>query len=227
MSILAELLNGKGLEAMSTKTYEGDKINITFDGRKCIHSRACVLTLPQVFRTNTRGEWIQPNAADAEEVVALARICPSGAITYKRRDGKPDEAPPEVNTIHIRENGPYVVRADIRVRGESVGMRATLCRCGESQTKPYCDGAHVEAAFVATGELTSKSSEPLTERGGTLDVTPMKDGPLKVEGNLEICCGSGHTIAHTKQTFLCRCGHSKNKPFCDGSHQAAGFKASD
>ena len=212
---------------MSTKTYEGDRIDIIFDGRKCIHSRACVLTLPQVFRANTRGAWIHPNAADAEEIAALARTCPSGAITYRRKDGIPDEQPAEVNTIHVRENGPYVVRADIKIKGESVGQRATLCRCGESQKKPYCDGAHVQAAFVATGELTSKPSEPLAECGGPLAVTPMKDGPLKVEGNLEICCGSGRTIARTMQTFLCRCGQSRNKPFCDGAHQAAGFKASD
>ncbi|MGI9403617.1 MAG: CDGSH iron-sulfur domain-containing protein [Hyphomicrobium sp.] len=212
---------------MSTKTYEGDKIDITFDGKKCIHSRACVLTLPQVFRANTRGEWIHPNAADADDIAALAHICPSGAIIYKRRNRKPDEAAPEVNTIHVRENGPYAVHADITIKGESAGLRATLCRCGESQNKPYCDGAHVKAAFVATGELTAKSSEPLAERGGTLVVTPMKDGPLKVEGNLEICCGSGHTIVRTKQAFLCRCGYSKNKPFCDGTHQAARFKASD
>jgi len=178
---------------MGTKTYEGDKIDITFDGKKCIHSRACVLALPQVFRANTRGDWIHPNAADAEEIAALARICPSGAITYKRKDGKPDEARPEVNTIHIRENGPYAVHADIRIKGQSAGLRATLCRCGESQNEPYCDGAHVKAAFVASGEPATKSSEPLAERAGILNVTPTKDGPLKVEGNLEICCGSGHS----------------------------------
>ena len=212
---------------MTTKTYEGDKIDVTFDGKKCIHSRACVLNLPQVFRADTRGGWIHPNAAEAEDIAAVARICPSGAITYKRKDGKPDEAPPEVNTIHVREDGPYAVHADIRIRGEGAGARATLCRCGESQNKPYCDGAHVKTAFVATGEPATKSSEPLAQRGGALDVTPMKDGPLKIAGNLEICCGSGRTVTRTKQTFLCRCGHSQNKPFCDGSHQAAGFRASD
>ncbi|MEE8579161.1 MAG: CDGSH iron-sulfur domain-containing protein [Hyphomicrobium sp.] len=42
-----------------------------------------------------------------------------------------------------------------------------------------------------------------------------------------MCCGSGRTIVRTMQTFLCRCGQSKNKPFCDGAHQAAGFVASD
>lgn len=212
---------------MSTKTYEGKEIDISFEGRKCIHSRACVLTLPEVFRANTRGGWIHPNSAGTEEIAALARNCPSGAITYKRKDGKPDEAAPEVNTIHVRENGPYAVHADVRISGERAGLRATLCRCGESENKPYCDGAHIKAAFAATGEPASKSSEPLAERGGPLAVAPIKDGPLKVEGNLEVCCGSGHTIVHTKQTFLCRCGHSKNKPFCDGAHQAAGFKASD
>ncbi len=44
-----------------------------------------------------------------------------------------------------------------------------------------------------------------------------------VEGNAEIVTGTGHTIARTTKVFLCRCGHSANKPFCDGSHKRVGF----
>ena len=35
---------------------------------------------------------------------------------------------------------------------------------------------------------------------------------------------TGHRVTQTKTAYLCRCGHSKNKPFCDGSHKEAGFK---
>jgi CDGSH-type Zn-finger protein len=58
-----------------------------------------------------------------------------------------------------------------------------------------------------------------------LAITPTKDGPLMVEGNLEICCADGRVIEKTVKTWLCRCGHSANKPFCDGSHARVGFKA--
>jgi CDGSH-type Zn-finger protein len=58
-----------------------------------------------------------------------------------------------------------------------------------------------------------------------LKVTPTTNGPLKLEGNVEIVTGTGHTIDRTQRTFLCRCGHSANKPFCDGSHKKIGFVA--
>ena len=48
---------------------------------------------------------------------------------------------------------------------------------------------------------------------------------LSVRGNLEICSGTGRTVKRTAGEMLCRCGHSQNKPFCDGSHVKAGFQA--
>jgi CDGSH-type Zn-finger protein len=46
-----------------------------------------------------------------------------------------------------------------------------------------------------------------------------------VEGNVEICAGTGRTVARVTQARLCRCGHSQTRPFCDLSHVAAGFEA--
>ena len=99
----------------------------------------------------------------------------------------------------------------------------TLCRCGASNNKPYCDGSHTKAGFAATGEPATEKSEPLEVRGGRLEVTPFPNGPLGIAGNVEICAGTGRTLNRTTKTALCRCGHSQNKPYCDGSHKAAGF----
>ena len=56
-------------------------------------------------------------------------------------------------------------------------------------------------------------------------MTPIKDGPLKVRGNLEVCAGTGRVVARITQAALCRCGGSQNKPFCDGTHARNGFSA--
>lgn len=104
-------------------------------------------------------------------------------------------------------------------------LPATLCRCGASKQKPFCDGSHVDAGFAASGESATRESQPLAVRNGSLVVAPQKNGPLQLEGNLEICCGTGRTIDRATKTWLCRCGHSANKPFCDGSHRKAGFVA--
>jgi CDGSH-type Zn-finger protein len=68
--------------------------------------------------------------------------------------------------------------------------------------------------------------KPLPKRNGKLTIEPLQDGPYSVSGSMEVVTGTGATIARMTQAILCRCGASKNKPFCDGSHVAAGFKAS-
>lgn len=211
--------------ASPVEVAHGRAVTVLFEGRRCIHSRHCVLEAPTVFKANTPGEWIFPDTAPLETVVEVAHRCPSGAIRYERHDGGSAESAPPVNTIRIRENGPYAVLAPIMLRGVDDGFRATLCRCGQSARKPWCDGSHVAAGFVASGEPATGSADPLPSRDGPLAVTPLRNGPLHVVGNLEICAGTGRTVSRVTEARLCRCGQSRSKPFCDLSHVAAGFEA--
>lgn len=207
---------------MSTETVTGTDVDVIFDGRKCIHARFCVTGAPKTFLANVDGPWIHPDATDTAHLIEVAHACPSGAVQYRRKDGPPEPAP-QVNMARLRENGPIAVHAPMTVNGESIGMRATLCRCGASKNKPFCDGSHTAAGFTATGEPESKTTDMLSARDGPLALTPLPDGPLKVEGNLEICAGSGRVVQRGRTVFLCRCGGSQNKPFCDGSHRTIGF----
>ena len=204
---------------------EGRAIAIEFDASRCIHSRHCVLEAPTVFKANTPGEWIFPDTMEAERLAAVALNCPSGAIRFRRKDGGPEESAPPVNTLKVRENGPYALAAALHVDGKPAGFRATLCRCGASKRKPYCDGSHAEAGFTATGEPPLRLIDPLPARDGVLNVVPKRNGPLEVEGPLELCAGTGRVFHRDQAVRLCRCGQSKTKPFCDLSHVAAGFEA--
>ncbi len=204
----------------------GAEIDIIFSGERCIHSRHCVLVQPEVFIGNIEGPWIDPDAANAEDLVTVAHMCPSGAIQYSRHDGGPEEATPPVNLLQLRENGPLGLRAEIVLDGKPIGMRAVLCRCSASKNKPFCDGMHNEIKFQATGEPASKPDiKELEVRDGPLAVDPQIDGPLLVTGNLELCCGTGRTFDKKTSVALCRCGSSQNKPYCDGSHRSNGFKS--
>ncbi|MDA0638913.1 CDGSH iron-sulfur domain-containing protein, partial [Nonomuraea sp. MCN248] len=59
-----------------------------------------------------------------------------------------------------------------------------------------------------------------------MTVTPCEDGPLLVRGPFELMTQDGEPIAPGRETVaLCRCGLSAQKPFCDGSHKTAGFRA--
>ena len=207
------------------ESVRGPKVTIHFETGKCVHSRNCVLARPDVFVPNVEGEWIHPERATPDEVAALAANCPSGAITYERFDGVANETPPIVNTVRVRENGPLAFHAELTIAGTAVTPRATLCRCGASKKKPYCDGSHVGAGFAATGEPRAIESKPLAQRNGPLSIAPQPNGPLKVSGSLEIVSGTGHTINRTTTATLCRCGGSANKPYCDGTHRKNGFVA--
>lgn len=207
---------------------EGREVTVIFDGARCVHSRNCVLSHPEVFVPDLPGAWIFPDAAPAEAVLRLGLNCPSGAIrVFLRRDGATSsDAAPAVNTLRLRENGPLALEAPMVLRGVARDSpRATLCRCGASAQKPFCDGSHAAAGFTASGEPALQVSEPLKARDGVVSLEPQPNGSLRIIGNLEIVSGTGRTVSRVTQAFLCRCGQSKNKPYCDGSHRAAGFLA--
>ncbi len=196
-----------------------------FRAHRCIHARFCVLDAPNVFKANTPGQWIFPDTMAAEPLVDVLLNCPTGALSFTRKDGGRAEAAPPVNQVRVRENGPYAFHAPLTVAGEDTGFRATLCRCGASRHKPFCDGSHKDIGFAATGEPESRDSVPLGTRAGPLEIAPQPNGPLVVHGPLEIVSGTGRTINRVVDARLCRCGHSESKPFCDGSHARVGFVA--
>jgi len=207
------------------ETAQGRRIELQFEAKRCIHSRFCVTLAPKVFLANVQGPWIHPDAVPVEQLVEVAHACPSGAIRYRRKDGAPDEPVPAVNLASVREAGPYAFRAALQIDGVPAGFRATLCRCGASKNKPYCDGSHQKIGFNATGEPPSGKTDMLPLRDGVLAIDPQTNGPLRVRGNLEIISGTGRVVARVASTSLCRCGGSATKPFCDGTHSKIGFKS--
>ena len=209
----------------------GKEATIRFNAKRCIHSRTCVLSHPDVFVPNVVGEWIHPDAQPVDELIRIGQNCPSGAITVTRNAANGagfsgSNAAPLVNTVRVRENGPLAFEAELQIKGTpQANPRATLCRCGQSQNKPFCDGSHTAAGFLASGEPATVAFEALAVRNGPLNLQPAPNGPLRVVGSLEVVSGTGRTCNKVGETYLCRCGHSKNKPYCDGSHKAAGFVA--
>jgi CDGSH-type Zn-finger protein len=217
--------------------------------------------------------------------------------------------------IKVTKDGPYIASGGIPLsveaigsddEGESVGWehgadlekRETcgLCRCGQSGTKPYCDGSHATVGFDGT---ETASFEPYVEScdvlvGPRVDVRDQKElcadarfchragavwhrvnddddeatdvvieesklcpsgrytavdkatgfahepefepsmalvqdpemgvsGPLWVRGGIQVLSADGRSYEVRNRVTLCRCGHSSNKPFCDGSHIEGAF----
>jgi CDGSH-type Zn-finger protein/uncharacterized Fe-S cluster protein YjdI len=214
--------------------YDGEGIEVSYDVNRCIHVRACVEGLPDVFDPDRR-PWIDADGADPDEIAAVIERCPTGALQYERTDEGTQETPPERNEVVVAADGPLYVRGDVELRtpdGTTVleDTRAALCRCGRSENKPLCDNSHAQvfdADGVASSDVspaildTSDGSDPDSTDGDRLVITLTEDGPLVVDGSFIL--RDGDDPRQQDGGALCRCGASANKPFCDGSHDDVGF----
>lgn len=136
------------------KTYTNGEVTIVWKPELCIHSRACVRGLPDVFRPSER-PWVRPENGTTEQLIAQVRKCPSGALSIQEESTNQqiDRQMENVkNTIEVTSNGPLKVPGPCEIKlpdgSTQVSERdAWLCRCGASGNKPFCDGAHRKADF--------------------------------------------------------------------------------
>lgn len=133
------------------------------------------------------------------------------------------------NRIKVRANGPLLCTGDIEVYGADGRLLeksadVVLCRCGHSANKPFCDGSHKEAAFENDGVFAGVRSDELDQQAGPLKITVRQNAMLFAKGPMTISCADGSCAITRNKVALCRCGHSTNKPFCDGSHKEYEFE---
>lgn len=210
--------------------FEGEEIRVTWSKTRCIHAAECVRGLPAVFMPGNR-PWITPGRAAADRVAEVVMRCPTGALHFERKDGGPAEPVPGDNRVQPEPDGPLYLRGNLEILGADGTLllrdtRAALCRCGQSRNKPFCDNSHREADFADPGEVFEGGVKPGTGRPGEgpLRVTASADGPLIMDGPVTVRSADGRVALTGGRAALCRCGQSRNKPFCDSSHVAAGFK---
>ena len=133
--------------AQRAKSYGGEGIEIFDDRPTCVHAGFCGNKVTNVWKMAAETGDSRIRA----EAIAMIERCPSGALSYAI-DGdviEPD-LPAEISVI---PDGPLWVSGSIEVQrshGEPLEKRnrVTLCRCGQSENKPLCDGSHKESGFV-------------------------------------------------------------------------------
>ncbi len=126
--------------------YEGKSITINDNRGVCAHAARCTDGLKPVFKYGEE-PWIDPDGADMEAVKQQIRQCPSGALSYTI-DGVEHDQYGQEPGIGIVKNGPYRITGSIDLDDKVSGQKPqtqdhyTLCRCGGSKNKPFCDGTH-------------------------------------------------------------------------------------
>jgi len=132
------------------RAYAGQEITILNNPLLCSVAEYCHRELETVFDTN-KSPWIDPDGDSLEHVKNLIEKCPSGALSYEI-NGEPQPAINRPATITIEKNGPLRITGSIKLKDANWGQGAsqehyTLCRCGASKNKPFCDGSHAAINF--------------------------------------------------------------------------------
>lgn len=131
-------------------SYVGRRITIHDNRALCAHAGFCTDRLAAVFRMKQE-PWIDPNGAGVEEIIETVRQCPSGALSYTV-DGVEVRDQAREPLVTVTDDGPYAITGGVELLGVSFGEGAsqehyTLCRCGASKNKPFCDGSHWDIGF--------------------------------------------------------------------------------
>jgi CDGSH-type Zn-finger protein/uncharacterized Fe-S cluster protein YjdI len=205
--------------------YQSDEAEIAWDSGRCLHAAECVRRAPVAFDPRAK-PWIRPEKEPVQALAEAVNRCPSGALSMQYADGTSALVTPSLNTCLVNANGPNYFRGRLVLKqGDALldETRLALCRCGASQRKPYCDNSHQKTGFAHDGMLpVSKEPPQGADLSASLTITPTLNGPLQCTGPLTLRGAAGHA-KFEEATYLCRCGGSQNKPYCDGTHRKIGF----
>jgi CDGSH-type Zn-finger protein len=134
------------------KNYVGKEITIHDNRKICSHAAECVNNLPSVFKFNAR-PWINPDAADKQQIINTIKKCPSGALGYSIDEVEYKDQE-RMSMVTVSKDGPYTITGVIDLIGDNIQFAEgfskehyTLCRCGASNNKPFCDGMHITINF--------------------------------------------------------------------------------
>ncbi|MEL6436085.1 MAG: CDGSH iron-sulfur domain-containing protein [Pseudomonadota bacterium] len=130
---------------------EGVDITISYTPVLCTHAAQCQARALDVFNPKQK-PWIKPENGSLASIMDVMAACPSGALRVSI-DGQPEQHLTDGEVaIRIEKNGPYHV-TNVALDAEFNGVGASkakysLCRCGHSKNKPFCDGSHYDAKWT-------------------------------------------------------------------------------
>ena len=132
------------------ESFVGEGLTIHDDRSRCAHSGVCSDNLSEVFKFGME-PWVDADGAGADEIARVVSLCPSGALSYSLSGSPEPVEHPKGPSITVAKDAPYAVRGVHVVAGDGEAYdareRQTLCRCGGSRNKPFCDGTHWYMGF--------------------------------------------------------------------------------
>ncbi len=139
--------------------YAGQRLEILDNRSLCAHSGFCTDRLAAAFHADQE-RFVTPNGARLDDLISAVRSCPSGALSMALRgtDARNVTDLTRPASVEVSKDGPYRVTGGLPLRGADgndeprpVGASLehySLCRCGQSQNKPFCSGMHWYVQFA-------------------------------------------------------------------------------
>jgi CDGSH-type Zn-finger protein len=188
------------------------------------------------------GEPVDYAPFDPIETGADYRLCRCGKSANKPfcDDSHLDE--PRVNVEVVADHGPRAGRTDVFQAEDGTVITDDLSLCSKAG---YCRdrftgvwqmlgdpdpavreqmGRMVELCPSGRLAWADSADAPEHERSYEPEIGVFRNGPLFVRGGVRVVGADGQPFEVRNRQVLCRCGHSQNKPFCDGSHKLVGFR---
>jgi CDGSH-type Zn-finger protein len=130
--------------------YVGSQITIHDNRALCAHAGHCTENLKNVFKYG-KEPWIDPEGASVDDIIYTIEQCPSGALSYSINNIEHRNYERQA-MVTVTKDGPYAITGGIELLNQPMGAGAsaehyTLCRCGASKNKPFCDGSHWSIEF--------------------------------------------------------------------------------
>lgn len=130
------------------KEYKNEDITVVWVPAKCTQSQCCFKAYSEVFDP-TRKPWIQMDKGITDKIIRTVEACPSGALSYyfnKKAETVRQEVKPVVVRLSpagsVKIEGSFIFRDENGEEKWIENETIAICRCGISNTKPFCDGMH-------------------------------------------------------------------------------------
>jgi len=157
------------------RKYSNNEITVYWKPDACVHASYCYRELIEVFDPGRR-PWVDMNAASTIRIIETVDMCPTEALTWKWNDDEKNKAVGAEHTNHVKfrrpelmendqavfpehpvivkimKDGPIIIKGDFTfisggTEKEMFDSLISICRCGESDHKPFCDGRHRKTGF--------------------------------------------------------------------------------
>ena len=158
------------------KRYRSNDITVYWKPSACVHASYCYRELIEVFDPSRRPR-IDLNGSTTEKVIEVVNLCPTDALAWKWNDEGKNESVGKDQANHIKfrrpelleiqdaieveqpvsvkimTDGPIVLKGNFNITYKDMNKEVeegiiSICRCGESDHQPYCDGRHRKTGFI-------------------------------------------------------------------------------